>query len=75
MTSDVNPKYYNTYNQMSDPDILNLMNDTIAILQNHHHEDLAAGLMAFVDRYKGISEDLDNLLTKEYMRDDYRTKG
>jgi hypothetical protein len=51
------------------------MNDTIAILQNHHHEDLAAGLMAFVDRYKGISEDLDNLLTKEYMRDDYRTKG
>ena len=66
---------YDYYNKLSDPDLLTEMRTAVAVLQMSNQEDLACAVTAFVDRYNEIAKDLNQLLTKEYMRDDYRTKG
>jgi len=66
---------YDYYNKLSDPDLLAEMRTVIAVLQGSNNEDLACAVTAFVDRYNEIAKDLNQLLTKEYLKDDYRTKG
>lgn len=66
---------YDHYNTMGDAELNEIMRTTIGVLQMSNQEDLSMALTAFVDRYKGIAKEFNELLYKEYMRNDYHTKG
>lgn len=67
---------YDYYDKLSDPDLIREMRTAVAVLQMSNQEDLAAALSAFIDRYDDVCVNFRELKnTKEYLKDDYRTKG
>ena len=53
---------YDYYDMMSDDELIKEMEDTIGILQISNHEDMAAALHAFINRYNDVCEEYNKVL-------------
>ena len=53
---------YDYYDMMSDDELIKEMEDTVGILQISNHEDMAAALHAFINRYNDVCEEYNKVL-------------
>ena len=59
---DTRDTMYDYYDMMSDDELIKEMEDTVGILQISNHEDMAAALHAFINRYIDVCEDYIKVL-------------
>ena len=59
---DTRDTMYDYYDMMSDDELIKEMEDTVDILQISNHEDMAAALHAFINRYNDVCEEYNKVL-------------
>lgn len=59
---DTRDTMYDYYDMMSDDELIKEMEDTVGILQISNHEDMAAALHAFINRYNDVCEEYNKVL-------------
>ena len=59
---DTRDTMYDYYDMMSDDELIKEMEDTVGILQISNHEDMAAALHAFINRYTEVCEEYNKVL-------------
>ena len=66
---DTRDTMYDYYDMMSDDELIKEMEDTVGILQISNHEDMAAALRAFINRYNDVCADYLEVLHERAERD------
>ena len=61
---DTRDTMYDYYDMMSDDKLIAEMESTVSILQISNHEDMAAALHAFINRYRDVCTDYQEAIKK-----------